>query len=100
MTGSVAENFNHTQLNNVSGTIVCASGMAVAPTEVNLPFDTATNNAEWFEGMLVTLPQTLTATEVFTLARFGEVSVSAGERLRNPTHATARHRSQRGCRRQ
>lgn len=35
----------------------------------------------------MTLPQTLTATEVFTLARFGEVSVSSGERLRTPTHA-------------
>ena len=86
VTGSVAESFNRTQLNSVSETIICANGMSVPPTEVTLPFDLATNNAEWFEGMLVTLPQTLTATEVFTLARFGEVSVSSGERLRTPTH--------------
>lgn len=87
VTGSVAESFNRTQLNSVSETIICANGMSVSPMQMTLPFDLATNNAEWFEGMLVTLPQTLTATEVFTLARFGEVSVSSGERLRTPTHA-------------
>ena len=35
--------------------------------------------------MLVTFGQTLTATEVFNLGRFGEVSLSGVGRLRNPT---------------
>jgi predicted extracellular nuclease len=87
ITGLVAENFSRTQLNGVSQTIVCAHGLAASPVDVTLPFNSAVNNAEWFEGMLVTLPQTLTATEVFTLARFGEVSVSSGNRLSTPTHA-------------
>ncbi len=43
--------------------------------------------ADWerYEGMLVTLPQELTVTETFTLARFGEVSLSVDGRLYNPT---------------
>ena len=38
-----------------------------------------------YEGMLVRYDQTLTATEVFNLGRFGEVSLSGVGRLWNPT---------------
>ena len=40
---------------------------------------------ERYEGMLVQFDQTLTATEVFNLGRFGEVSLSGAGRLYNPT---------------
>ena len=36
--------------------------------------------------MLITIPQTLTVTEVFNLGQFGEVSLSANGRLFNPTN--------------
>ena len=39
--------------------------------------------------MLVTLPQSLTVTETFTLGRFGEVSLSVGGRLLTPTSVVA-----------
>ena len=45
----------------------------------------ALTDLERFEGMLVETAQTLTVTETFTLGRFGEVSLSAGGRLSNPT---------------
>jgi predicted extracellular nuclease len=37
--------------------------------------------------MLISIPQTLTVTDTFTLGRFGEVGLSVGGRLRTPTHA-------------
>ena len=39
--------------------------------------------------MSVSIAQELTVTEVFTLARFGEVDLSAGGRLDNPTNEVA-----------
>jgi predicted extracellular nuclease len=44
---------------------------------------------ERFEGMHVGIVQELTVTEVFTLARFGEVALSVGGRLQNPTNVVA-----------
>ena len=41
---------------------------------------------EAYEGMLVRFHQTLTVTEHFQLGRFGEVLVSSGGRLRQPTN--------------
>ncbi len=49
----------------------------------------AVGDWERFEGMRVTLPQQLTVTETFTLGRFGEVSLSVGGRLFNPTSIVA-----------
>ena len=46
------------------------------------------SDLERYEGMLVHFSQTLTATEMFTLGRFGEVSLSAGGRLYTPTAIT------------
>ncbi len=73
-----------TQLTTVSSTLVCATGASVTPTTVQLPI-AALSDWERYEGMLVTLPQQLTVTETFTLARFGEVSLSVDGRLYNPT---------------
>ena len=57
---------------------------AGAPTPVSLPV-ASLDDLERFEGMLVSFSQTLTATEVFNLGRFGEVSLSATGRLYTPT---------------
>ncbi|MGD9705730.1 MAG: ExeM/NucH family extracellular endonuclease [Acidimicrobiia bacterium] len=74
-----------TELTSVSSTLVCvAGGASVTPAQVTLPV-AAVSDWERYEGMRITLPQQLTATETFTLGRFGEVSLSVGGRLLNPT---------------
>jgi predicted extracellular nuclease len=55
-----------------------------APVNVRLPVASVTA-LERYEGMLVRLPQRLTVTEHFQLGRFGQVVVSSGGRLRQPT---------------
>ncbi len=85
--GNVVEFSNLTELTGVSSVLVCSSGNAVTPTTVNLPVSNI-NDWEAFEGMSVTLSQDLTATETFTLGRFGEVTLSVGGRLFNPTSVT------------
>ncbi len=82
--GDVREMEHLTALRNVEVTL-CGSRAEVTPTTVELPF--ADYNApEAYEGMLVTLPQTLTVTEVYNLGRFGEVVLSSGGRLQQPTN--------------
>lgn len=84
LTGTVGENFNQTQISNISGLSVVGSD-AIAPTVIDLPV-TATTDLERYEGMLVTFPETLTVTENFNLGRFGEVLLSSEGRLFNPTN--------------
>jgi len=65
--------------------VACGDTGTVAATPVTLPFADLTF-AERYENMFVTLPQTLYANDTFTLGRYGEVSLSAGSRLVNPTN--------------
>lgn len=85
LTGTVSEFGNQTQIGNLSDLSVVVGSGVVTPTAINLPV-TAVNNLESFEGMLVNFPETLTVTENFNLARFGEVLLSADGRLFNPTN--------------
>ncbi len=88
--GTVAEPFGMTRLESISSVEVCSSGNALpAAVEVNLPFDTAGNDPERWEGMLIHLPQTLTITENYNLARYGEFLLSSGGRLLTPTQVAA-----------
>ena len=74
-----------TEINAVSGVQVCSTGNAL-PTGRRQPAGRRTvTDLERFEGMLVDFDQTLTATEVFNLGRFGEVSLSGAGRLYTPT---------------
>ena len=83
--GTAGEFGGMTQISGSPTALVCPAGaIPPAATEVALPVPSSTF-LERYEGMLVEFTQTLTATEVFTLARFGEVSLSAGGRLYNPT---------------
>lgn len=84
LTGVVAEFSNQTQLQNLSGLSIVGTG-TIAPTIVDLPVATTTD-LERYEGMLVTIPETLSVTENFNLARFGELVLSADGRLFNPTN--------------
>ena len=61
---------------------------AVAPVDVTFPVP-STNFLEQYEGMLVRLPQTMFVTEHFQLGRFGQVVLSSGARLKQPTNVVA-----------
>jgi uncharacterized protein len=76
-----------TELTSVSAVSICSSGNTVTPTTVTLPV-AAITDLERYEGMLISNSQELTVTDNFTLGRFGEVGLSVGGRLLNPTNIT------------
>jgi uncharacterized protein len=86
VSGTVSEFQDQTQI-SASSIRLCGTG-SVGPVDVNLPFVSATA-AEAYEGMLVRLPQTLYVSEHFQLGRFGQVVLSAGNRLTQPTNVVA-----------
>ncbi len=88
ISGTVAEfpaTNGNTQLSGLTSRLVCGTGNTVAPTPVSLPVSSM-DVWESLESMRVSFPSDLTVTEVFTLGRFGEVSLSAGGRLFTPTN--------------
>lgn len=85
VTGPVSEFQGQTQLTvSASGVASCGRQATVAETDVTLPV-AAADTLERYEGMLVRFHQTLFVTEHFQLGRFGQVVVSSGGRLRQPT---------------
>ncbi len=82
VTGTAAEFQDQTQI-SASSVVDCGTA-TLEPVQVELPFPSA-EHLERYEGMLVELPQTLYVTEYFQLGRFGEVVVSSGDRLGQPT---------------
>ena len=87
VTGTVGEFENQTQISSVSSLSICGTG-AVTPVDVTLPAASPTA-FEQYEGMLVSLPQTLYVSEHFQLGRFGQVVLSSGGRLPQPTNILA-----------
>ena len=83
VTGAVSEFQNQTQLSDPV-IVNCGTG-SVDPVDVSMPFS-GIDALERFEGMLVRFPQTLFVTEHFQLGRFGQVVMSAGDRLLQPTN--------------
>ncbi|HJR26049.1 MAG TPA: ExeM/NucH family extracellular endonuclease [Acidimicrobiales bacterium] len=86
--GTVSEFGGQTQLSGVTATAICGSGSSVTPASVTLPV-AAVSDLERFEGMKAAFSQELTVTDVFSLGRFGEVALSAGGRLDEPTNVVA-----------
>lgn len=84
--GTAGEYQGQTQ---VSATAItrCGTG-TVNPTDIHLPLAGA-DALERYEGMLVRLPQTLYVTEHYQLGRFGQVVLSSGDRLPQPTAVAA-----------
>ena len=87
VTGTVAEFNGGTQL-TAPTVIACGTRELPAPVVVTLPVTTQAD-LERFEGMRVTVPQTLTVTETFALGRYGLLSLSSGGRVFQPTNITA-----------
>ncbi len=70
-------------------TVISSDNPLPTPVTLNLPVpDGMDINAyyEPFEGMLVTIPQALTATEYYQLGRYGQIVLSEGGRLPQFTH--------------
>jgi hypothetical protein len=84
--GVAGESLEQTQIDAVS-VERCGTG-GVTPVDVTLPLPAA-GHLERFEGMLVRLPQTLFVTDHFQLGRLGQVVVSSGGRLAQPTNVVA-----------
>jgi uncharacterized protein len=88
LTGTTREQFGQTEFNPTSVTL-CGTTAAITPTSVTLPIPSL---AQWeqYEGMFITVSgadtNPLTVTETFNLARFGEIFVSSGGRLFQPTN--------------
>jgi uncharacterized protein len=88
VTGKAGENQGQTQISTTPANILKCGMGSVAPVDVTLPLSSATQ-LEQFEGMLVRFPQPLYVTEHFQLGRFGQVVLSAGGRLAQPTNIVA-----------
>ncbi|MDQ3294143.1 MAG: ExeM/NucH family extracellular endonuclease, partial [Actinomycetota bacterium] len=84
--GTAMETFGETQL--TSATVAVIGTGSIAPAVYDLPRPAGTT-FEPVEGVLLTFPETLTATEHFQLGRFGEVAVSSDGRLYQPTDRVA-----------
>ena len=85
VSGMAGEFQEQTQISGVVTLLICDTGQTIEPTDVYLPFPSA-DYLERYEGMLVRLPQTLYVTEHFQLGRFGQIVMSSGDRLYQPTN--------------
>lgn len=82
--GQVAEFSSLTELTEVTDIVVCAQSGVASTSALTFPV-AAVSDLERYEGMLVTVDQTLTVSENFDLGRFGSLLLSAGGRLYQPT---------------
>jgi len=64
---------------------LCSSGNSVIPTAISMPVSTV-DGFEAYEGMLVTISGELTASQNYFQGRYGQVTLSSGGRLYQPTH--------------
>jgi len=84
VSGTATESFGLTALSPATAVDVCGTGGTIAPASYDLPRPVGTT-FEPVESVLLTFPDTVTATEHFQLGRFGEVRVSSDGRLVQPT---------------
>ena len=77
--GTVDEYYNSTQLADVTQIAVCGTDEVASATSISLPLESQAD-LEAYEGMLVSLDQTLVVTNNYGLGRYGEVEL-ATERL-------------------
>lgn len=87
LAGTVEERYGQTQLALSGLPSVCASGRSVTPATLALPFSNDMSPRA-LEGMLVTVPQTLTVNDTHDLGRYGSLLLGHG-RLHIPTAIAA-----------
>lgn len=84
VTATVKEYYDLTELASAEVTLLDSGVTLPTPAAVALPFASA-DTLERYEGMRVALGQKLTVTENYNLGRYGEVWLSSGGRLMQPT---------------
>lgn len=84
VTGTVDEYYGLTQITAVSAIVDCGDAALPAPAALDLPADDGAR--ERLEGMRISVPEPVTATETYNLARYGELVVSSEGRLYQPTN--------------
>ncbi len=85
LAGKVSEFNGTTELDTITGFTDCGAGTLPQPTVVSFPLTSATA-LERVEGMLVTVPETLTVTDNYRYENYGEVGLSSGGRVFNKTN--------------
>ncbi|GGM08860.1 ExeM/NucH family extracellular endonuclease [Deinococcus aerophilus] len=85
VSGTVKEFFASTQLDTVTTVTSCGEMTLPAATTVSYPL-ASPDALEAVEGMLVRVTTPMTVTNTFTLGRYGELGLSSGGRLFNPTN--------------
>lgn len=85
VTGRATEFQGMTEIDNVISIVKCGTPAPIAPTLVDLP-ETTNGELERYEGMLITISETLTVDQNFFQGRYGQVTLSTGGRLYNPTN--------------
>jgi predicted extracellular nuclease len=92
--GTVSERFGETQITASTVTVTGTGSYQIA--DLFLPVATVSNSdgqevadLERFEGMLVALAEPAYVSDAFNLERYGEISLSQGDRLRQFTNAFA-----------
>lgn len=88
VSGTVKEFSTLTELDTLTALSKTGTATLPTPVPVSLPFTSATA-LEKVEGMLITLPQTLSVTNNYLLGRYGEFDVSSGGVLQQPTNVVA-----------
>jgi uncharacterized protein len=74
-----------TELTGISDLVVLGSGFTITPTVITFP-EMTNDDLERVEGMLVRIDKPLTVSQNFFLGRFGQLTVSSGGRLEQPTN--------------
>ena len=74
LTGRATEFNTMTEIDNVTALTVCSTATPLAPTSVTLP-ETTNGDLERYEGMLISIPQTLTVEQNFFQGRYGQITL-------------------------
>ncbi len=85
VTGMPAEVFGQTQVTSRTDVAVCADDLVPDPAAAPLDLPAGDDVRERLEGMLVEPADALTVSEVFALTRYGELTLSEGGVLVQPT---------------
>ncbi|MER6943763.1 ExeM/NucH family extracellular endonuclease [Nonomuraea sp. NPDC000554] len=83
VSGKAIEYNGLTEISPSTAVTVCGTG-SIKPTEVKLPLEKG-DSLERYEGMLVTFDGHLAVSEIYNLGRYGEITLSKGARLWQPT---------------
>ena len=83
--GVISESFNLTAITPTTATVIASNQTLPSVKNITLPL---LHDSLWesYESMLIRFPQTLSVSEVYNLGRYGEVTLSQGGRLKNPTN--------------